>query len=69
MFGLRNKETFFENILNLDLWFRCGLNTFSTALVALLLCEGNICAILVEDIMGNILVKLFYIWTSGSDVV
>ena len=41
MFGLRNKETFFENILNLDLWFRCGLNTFSTALVALLFCEGE----------------------------
>ena len=30
---------------------------------------GTICAIVVEGIMGNIHVKLFQIWTSGSDVV
>ena len=28
--------------------------------------SGIICAILVEGIMGNVLVQLFLIWTSGS---
>ena len=58
------EEQFCEIILNLGQWFRCRLKDFlSGALAALLI----IYAILKEDIIGNIYVKLFEIWTSGSE--
>ena len=57
-----HEEQFCEIILNLDLRFmrRCRVRW-----------SGTICALLVEGIMGNIIVKLCQIWTSGSggDVV
>ena len=66
-----HEEHFCEIILNLDQWFgwRCHLKTF------LILSSGNpciktcetVCAILVEGIMRNYFVKLFWIWTSGSE--
>ena len=62
-------EQFFEIILNLDKWFRrrCPLKDFLYRALAALI---SIYAILVEDIMGNIHVKLFQILTSVSrDVV
>ena len=75
-FGRRhNEEQFCEIILNLDLWYRrrCRLKIF------LIWSSGSpfiqpswtICAILVEDIMRNNSVKLFWIWTgsSGRDVI
>ena len=69
-----HEEQFCEIILNLDKWFkrRCCLKYFlSGALAALLFSGGTINAILKEGIMGNIHVKLYEIWTSGSggDVV
>ena len=64
------EEHFCEIILNLD---QCHLKIFLfLALVPILLAERNHCAILVECIimiirnkLGNIHVRLFYIWTSG----
>ena len=66
-----------EIILNLGQWFRrrCRLKDFlSGALVAFMFSggwSGTIYAILKEGLMGNIHVKLYKIWTSGSggDVV
>ena len=66
-FGKRYyEEQFCEIILKLSQWFRrrCRLKDFSSgALAALLL----IYAILKEGIMGNIHVKLYEIWTCGSE--
>ena len=66
----RNEEQFCEFILNLGQWFRRRVHSkdfLSGALAAL----RTINTILKEGIMGNIHVKLYEIWTSGSggDVV
>ena len=57
------EKQFCEIILNLDQCFRrCHLNIYflSTALTAIFVLQSRtICAILVEDIMGYIHVKLF----------
>ena len=62
-----------EIILNLDQWFRrCWLNFF---LEKSIFSSGGhfvwqsktVCAMLVEGRMGKIHVKLFKIWTSGSE--
>ena len=58
--------------LNLGLGFRCLKDFLSWALAALLYNfeRGPPYAIMKEGIMGNIHVKLYEIWTSGSgDVV
>ena len=69
------EEQFCEIILNLDQWFRrrCVLKifliwSFGDHFVHL---SRTICAILVECIMRNNSVKIFWTWTSGSrgDVV
>ena len=64
------EEQFYKIILNLGQWFkrRCRLKGFlSGALVAHLYGEAEpFYAILKEGIMGNIHVKLYEIWTSGS---
>ena len=39
---------------------------FLSGALAVLLCSRTICAILKEDIMGSIHVKLYEFWTSGS---
>ena len=66
-------EQFCEFILNLGQWFRRSrLKDFlSGAPAALLFSGAEPYAILKEDIMGNIHVKLYDIWTScsGGDVV
>ena len=46
-------------ILNLAQWFRCCLNDFLSGAL-------TIYANLKEGIMGNLHVKLYGIWTSGS---
>ena len=63
------ERQFCEIILNLGLWFRrrSRLKEFlSGALAASYSVERNYYAILQEGIMGNIHVKLYEIWTSGS---
>ena len=59
------EEHFCEIILNLDQMLLIGLSIFSSG--------GHsdhrsvtICASLIADIMKNIYLKLFEIWTSGS---
>ena len=56
-----------KRILDMSQWFRRRLffkiySIFSTGGQY----SGTICALLVEGIMRNISVKLFWIWTSGS---
>ena len=67
------EEQFCEIILNVGQWFRrrCHLKDFlSGALVALLFSGAEPFMPLKEGIMGNIHVKLYEIWTSGSgDVI
>ena len=70
-FGRGNpEEQFFEIILNLGQWFR----SFKRFLILSsgdppVQWSGTIYAILKEGIMGNINVKLYEIWTSGSGYV
>ena len=59
------EEQFCKIILYLDQWFRRK----SGALVALLFISWTICAILVEGIKRINSVKLFWIWTSSTDVI
>ena len=63
------KEQFCEIILNLGQWFRIFFIWSSGG--PPVQWSKTICAILKEGIMGNIHVKLYEIWTSGSggDVV
>ena len=66
------EEQFCEIILNFGKWFRrCHLKDFlSGVLAASCLLECNFYEILKECIMGNVNVKIYEIWTSGSgDVV
>ena len=63
-----DEEQFYEIILNLDQWFRrCR---FKISYLELwrpsCLVSRTTCAILKENIMGNIHLKLYEIWTSGS---
>ena len=64
------EEQFYEIILNLDQWFRrtCILKLFLiwSSGSPYVQQSGTICAILVEGMMRNNSVKLFWIWTSGS---
>ena len=68
-----HKEHFCEINLNLDLWFRrfCLKDFLSGALVALMFGGAKpFVKFLEEGIIGNIPVKLFLIWISGSgDIV
>ena len=67
------EEKFFEIISNLDKWFRrCVLKKFLiwSSACPFVKQSGTISAILVEGIMRNNPVNLFWIWTRGSgDVV
>ena len=63
-------ELFCHFILNLDLWFRtCPFKDFLSGAMGspCVQWSGTIYAILVEGIMGNINVKLFLLWISGSE--
>ena len=63
------EEQLCEIILNLDQWFRrCCLKDFLSGTLAALLINRwePFMQILKEGIMGNIHVKLYDIWTSGS---
>ena len=64
------EKQFREIILNLDQWFRrrCLLKIFLiwSSGGPRVQWRGAIYAILKEGIMGNIHVKLYEIWTSGS---
>ena len=65
-----HEEQFCEIILNLGKWLRrrCCLKDFlSRALAASVHWSTTIYAIFKEGIMGNIHVKLYEIWTSGSE--
>ena len=63
-------EQFCEIILNLGQWFRsrCCLKDFLSGALAALLFGGadRFMQFSKEGIMGNIYVKLYEIWTSGS---
>ena len=64
-----HEEHFYE-IMNLDSWFmRCLRYFLSTALVAPLAERNHLCNFSRGHILRTISVKLFCIWTSGSDVV
>ena len=57
------------NFMNLDQWFRrwcLKLYRIYGSCSHFVQWNGNICAILVEGIIGNFLVKIFWIWTSSS---
>ena len=60
-----------NNYFNLDQWFkrRCCLKVFLiwSSGGPLIQQNGTICAILVEGIMRNNSVNLFWIWASGSE--
>ena len=68
---MHHEEQFCEIILNLAQWSRriCHLKDFFYGALAVLQFGGakNIIAILRESSMGNIHVKLYGIWTSGSE--
>ena len=71
----QHEEQSCEIIFNLDQWFirKCCLNVFLTWSSGSPFVQQSItiCAILLDGIMRNNAVKLFYIWVSGSreDVV
>ena len=65
------EEQFFEIILNLNQWFRKKYNQIAFFILSFgspfVQRRRTICAILVECIIRKNSVKLFRIWTSGSE--
>ena len=66
--GRCNEEHFCEIILNLDDWFRIEMSFKDISIFSscgYFIQQSGTVAILAEDIMGKISVKLFRIWASG----